>query len=326
LPGLFRYAADLGCNVEIMVNGSGDGVFSDVRAAKIWKLNRKTFVHIMENCDFSKYHCLIFNSKRVYTYSRETAYDGEDIFKYFSRVPVGENPNIYMQHHLDFWDECFQERQICLANPAGRAEFDEKIVNCHWFGNVKITPKNSEFIYFITVGALDVRRKNGELLLRAVKKLHNNGIRNFAVTVIGDGKLGTVIPELQKYFHITGRVDFPTLYRAMEKADYYLPLLDPEKTAHERYMKYGTSGSFQLICGFQKPCLIHRRFADIYGLTEKDSFVYDSNEELFEQMISAINCPEADYAAKQENLKNTAGQLYQVSKNNLAALLLPEQA
>ena len=50
--------------------------------------------------------------------------------------------------------------------------------------------------------------------------------------------------------------------RKIEENDYFLPLLDNRMTEHERYITIGTSGSFQLIYGFAKPCLIHTKFAD----------------------------------------------------------------
>ena len=47
--------------------------------------------------------------------------------------------------------------------------------------------------------------------------------------------------------------DFPAMYEAMRRADYFLPLLDPGNPAHDRYITTGITGSALLrLYGFAK--------------------------------------------------------------------------
>jgi len=329
LPGLCSYIRSLGYDVELLVTNpsTAASAMSRMRGNKIkmWSVTDTAFLHLMECGDFSKYHSLIFNSKRIYFLRNGIDDDGTDVTEIMKCIE-GKHPTLYLQHHLEYADEKNKNNTICLANPGNLPQLQNKIVNAHDFGEVKITPKNKCITRFITVGGLIRKRRNPAVLVNAVKTLHDRGIRNFQIIVISrENGLKVIPPELRKYFRILVNVSYALLYDAMEKADYFLPLLDPQVSEHKRYMKYGTSGSFQLIYGFQKPCLIHRKFADIYGFTGKDSFIYDTNDTLSEQMMSAISCTDADYAEKQENLKYTAQQIYQISRNNSAALLSPEQ-
>ena len=158
-------------------------------------------------------------------------------------------------------------------------------------------------------------------MLNDVEYLHAEGIRNFEIIVIGFGELENINPEIRRYFRILGRTDFLTMFNAMEEADYFLPLLDPEIEQHQRYMKYGTSGSFQLIYGFLKPCIIHKTFADIYDFTENDSLVYKENSDLGKIMEKAIDISNEEYIDKQEKLKQKVDNIEMSSIKNLKRLL-----
>lgn len=57
--------------------------------------------------------------------------------------------------------------------------------------------------------------------------------------------------EIAPYFDMRGRLSYKEMFTAMEEADFFLCLLDPENPAHERYISTGTSGGFQLIYGLQ---------------------------------------------------------------------------
>ena len=92
------------------------------------------------------------------------------------------------------------------------------------------------------------------------------------------------------------------MFKEIEKSDFILPLLDPDIEAHKRYMYYGTSGTFQLVYGFNKPCIIHKTFADIYGFDEKNSIIYECNDKLPEAILNAIYIMDDEYKNIQQNL------------------------
>ena len=153
-----------------------------------------------------------------------------------------------------------------------------------------------------------------------VKKLHNLGIRNFNVTIIGERHFNEIDeelenPEIKKYFKVLGRVDYQTVYKNLNKADFILPLLDPD-IHFDRYIKKGTSGTFQLIYAFNKPCIIHKTYADIYGFDEKNSLIYEDNDELSDVMQKAISMTNDEYKNIQENLLSVVRTIEKRSFSN----------
>ena len=65
------------------------------------------------------------------------------------------------------------------------------------------------------------------------------------------------------------------MYRNLEDADFFLPLLDPEK--QKAYLRYCTTGSRQLILGFHLVSLMQKEFADHYGFSSRNTIVYDND-------------------------------------------------
>ncbi len=195
------------------------------------------------------------------------------------------------------------------------------VVNPHYFGTVQITPKKTGVTRFITIGAMRSKRRNTRLLVDAVSALHEAHTTAFRISVIGRGDLRGVPKHLRQYFEIKGRVDFATLYAELEQADYVLTLLDPENAAHERYITTGSSGSFQLVYGFAKPCLIAKKFAAPNGFDATNSIVYPDNAALWLAMQLAISMSQQSYAALQQQLQSHAATLYQRSLKNLRQLI-----
>lgn len=133
------------------------------------------------------------------------------------------------------------------------------MVNPHFFGEIPPAPRNREPV-FITVGSLSAQRKNHELLVEALETVCNEGYRNFSVIIVGEGELGKIPGHLRPFLHVAGKLDFPAMYEAMRRADYFLPLLDPGNPAHNRYITTGVTGSAQLVYGFAKIPVIHEKF------------------------------------------------------------------
>lgn len=195
------------------------------------------------------------------------------------------------------------------------------VVNPHYFGTVQITPKSIGMTRFITIGTMRSKRRNTRVLIDAVNALHKLNITAFKITVIGRGELRAVPRHLRAYFEIKGRVDFTTLYAELEQADFFLPLLDPDNAAHERYITTATSGSFQLIYGTGKPCLIAEKFAAPNGFDATNSIIYSDNSALLQAMQSAISMPQERYAEMQQQLLGYSAGLYQRSLENLRRLI-----
>ena len=313
LPGYYKYFRDLGFNVEFLVCGDSDGVFSRLNDdIKVWEMHFADLRYILKTFDFSKYKRIVFNSRIIYT-PKEV-----DLKRVIRHIPEAQEPNIYVQHHID---KMFKyPNYIILANPGKVAEQDKLVVNPHYFGRINITPKN-EITNFISVGELSKKRRNTALLLDAVSKLIANGVEDFKITVVGHGNIADIPENIKPFFDIKGRVSYDSMYDLIERADYFLMLLDPEIEAHKRYLKGGTSGSFQLVYGFLKPCIINQIFAETYGLSKDDSFIYRENTELCKAMNDAINLDSDAYSIMQNNLEHKADGIQEISYNNLRSML-----
>lgn len=121
-------------------------------------------------------------------------------------------------------------KDIITLRKLNYKEADSVVVNPHYFGEVKLTPKNSDIVNFVTVGAIQGKKKNNDLIINSVKELHEKGIRNFKITVIGKGHLKKLPKELQQYFDIKGRLPFDKMYDEIEKADFLITSYDRDQT------------------------------------------------------------------------------------------------
>ena len=190
------------------------------------------------------------------------------------------------------------------------------MVNPHYFGNIGITSKN-DIINFVMVGVIQDKRKDSDLIVDSVKILHKQGIKNFKITVIGKGKLNHLPKEIRQYFDIKGRLPFDKMYDELEKADFMLTAYDENNPMHIRYNTTGTSGNFQLVYGFLKPCVIIKSFGPINGFNDTNSILYDSNEKYADAMKKCIEMSSEDYTKMQNSLKEYVDGLYKESLDNL---------
>ena len=221
------------------------------------------------------------------------------------------------KHGVD--NNSWREKNITLR------ELDYKgaksvVVNPHYFGQVNITPKN-EVTNFVMVGAIKSYKKNDNTIIEAVLDLDRKGITNFKVTVIGKGHIKNITTNIRKYFDFKGRLPFDKMYNEIEKSDFMLTAYDDNKPEHVRYNTTGTSGNFQLVYGFLKPCVLIESFAPINRFNDENSILYKTNNEYSNAMEKAINMSKENYKAMQESLKSTVVGVYNDSLDNLRGVI-----
>jgi hypothetical protein len=321
LPGYVRYLLDLGFDVSVFATPErfDEGLFSRFSDKRI-TLNRLSQGAIRrlfrKNGLLQAKGILITTARKI---SGKGSYDAE--FDLFSNRRA-EQKVLLVEHDIRATvDNGSITPEIITLRKSHYKNTVTTVVNPHYFGQVEITTKSSDVINFITIGAMRGKRRNTHLMIEAAKSLHAKGITNFKLTIIGRGTLSCVPKYIRKYFSIRGRVGFSQLYTEMEQADFFLPLLDPESPLHERYITTGTSGSFQLIYGFAKPCLIASKFATINGFNNNNSIIYSDNNNLVQAMCDAIFMTQDDYAIMQQDLKKQTDSLYAASLKNLHKLV-----
>ena len=321
VPGYAKYLLDLGYHVSVLITPQryNEGLFSKFK-------NKNISYNIMTQKEIRKYFKSsdLNNIKGVLVTTvgklcNEINYN--NCYQYFAKN-VDKSKLFFVEHEAKFaidaktWDE-----NLITLRKLNYKGAKSVVVNPHYFGEIEITPKNKEITNFITIGAIRNKRKNNNRIIEAVANLHNKGIHNFKVTVIGKGKVKHLPKELQKYFDIKGRLNFSEMYEEIEKADFILTSYDEKNQAHQRYNTTGTSGNFQLVYGFLKPCLIIKSFAGINGFTEENSILYNSENEYSDAMRRAININQVDYLKLQENLSSYQKDLYKKSIENLKELI-----
>ena len=130
---------------------------------------------------------------------------------------------------------------------------------------------------------------------------------------------------MHPYFDIKGRLPFDKMYDEIEKADFMLTSYDENNQKHLRYKTTGTSGNFQLVYGFLKPCIIIESFAPINGFNNTNSILYKSDNDYSKAMAKAIEMNSDEYNELQNNLKIYADNLYNKSLENFKKLISKER-
>ena len=107
------------------------------------------------------------------------------------------------------------------------------------------------------------------------------------------------------------------MYEEIEKADFMLTAYDDKNPQHQRYNTRGTSGNFQLIYGFLKPCIIIESFAPINKFNSSNSILYKTVDNYADALETALSMNENEYRIMQDNLKQTVAEVYKESLDNL---------
>lgn len=321
VPGFTKYLLDLGYRVSVLVNPDRirEGLFSrfDNENILINKLNKKQIQKYFKRSDLSEVKGVLITTAGKLCDSIH--YD--ECYETFNKN-VDKNKIFLVEHEIKHSvDNNTWKENIITLREMNYKNAKSVVVNPHYFGDIKINPKNSDITKFVTIGALNDKRKDSSMIINAVSELHNKGITNFKVTVIGKGHLKNLPNELHKYFDIKGRLPFNKMYEEIENSDFILNAYDKNNPQHLRYNTTGTSGNFQLVYGFLKPCIILDDFAKINGFDNENAILYKSSQSYAEAMEKAIIMSVEDYKSIQNNLKNYADKLYTTSLKNFEGLI-----
>lgn len=321
LPGYAKYLLDLGYHVSVLCvpERIKEGLFSKFKDdnLSINKLSKKQLKNFFLNDDLSSVKGVLVTT--VGKLCDSVHYD--EIYKTFNKN-VNKSKLFFVEHEVSnsidagtWCEKLITLREINYKNSSSI------VVNPHYFGNAKITPKNQDITNFITVGAIRDKRKNNSLIIDAAINLYNKGYRNFKITVIGKGHLKDLPENLRPYFDIKGHLPFDKMYHELEKADFVLTAYNEDNPKHIRYNTSGTSGSFQLVYGFLKPCIITKGFAAINGFNDDNAILYSGETNYTYALEKAVNLDVSEYEVMQHNLKKYVDNLYNISLANLKSLI-----
>ena len=328
VPGFVQYWLDLGYSVDVLLHRDvmRDNPFCRFKDSRLRFFNHSytSYKSLLSSPNINKYRYLFFSTA---AYARGFNKDGSvySMRDCMTCLPQRAKSFFLVEHNLKnvrpFKEIHLLEggRIITLA-PFSWEGQRTVMVNPHYFGEVAITPKGKP-TQFIVVGALDMQRRNHNLLVDAIFSLVEMGRKDFHITVVGSGRANIAALKaeltgtLAEHVTFTGWITFEELYALMEKSDFLLALMDPDNPAHQRYITQSVSGSYQLSLGFRKPCVMHKAFTSFHNFTEKNSVLYDSG--LVSAMQQAMDMENDSYATLQENLGELSRQLCEDSRENL---------
>ncbi len=313
LPGHTKYFADFGYNVDIFITNENAAEYPMCRCPDVARIYSGTLTElesVLQSDLVCQYDFVFFNS-----------------ITYFCDKYV---PTMLHMHKMPKYGLMGVEHDVlsraCDKFPELQKMIDANRLfvlsdvdgvgrmNPHWFGNVKITPKNDKTI-FAVVGNIDSSVKNHAIILDAVNQMVSAGLTNFEIVVIGRGNL-EMPDSLKKYVRVCGRLNFPDMFAEIENADFLLGLMDINNISHHRYLQGQASGSVQLSYGFAKPLILNDVFAKHYGFGKADSIMYADNE-LGDAMIAAYKMTADKYKKMQSALLSNAESVYKQSQQSL---------
>lgn len=317
LPGFCRHLLDMGCRVDVLMHHSLAGqsplcCFKE-NEIQIFTAMRTSWKRLAKAPVLNRYEAILVSTSAFY--------DTPGWAGFLHMTGLDRFTNLLaVEHELNniprFGEEELerQGRLLTLGSfPKGT------MVNPHFFGEIPPAPRTVNPV-FITVGSLSAQRKNHNLLIEALQTIYHEGHRDFSVIIVGEGELGEIPGHLRPFLHVAGKLDFPAMYAAMERADYFLPLLDPGNPAHDRYITTGITGSALLIYGFAKIPVIHEKFASFYGFNDRNALLY-GEETLGGAMLRAIRQTEEEYAEMQQALLQLGRDIDRESRSNLKRAL-----
>lgn len=320
-PSFVRYLNKLNYEVEIIAPYKQKDFLPKMNAKKVYYFTLSAIKKIFLMKKINKYDFIIFTSYRLYYKNPDKTRLYSKLCEHIKFNKTIRDKTVIVSHHMEDIDNDIETfRGTIVLSKVLNKDGALYVVNpCYFKEN---TPKNkNKKTIFITIGKLEDKRKNSQLLYDAARKLLKSGITNFQINVAGENS-GVKIPsDLAQYIHTKGKLGFEDLYKELEAADFYLTLLDPESEEHIRYITKGTSGSFQLIRGFLLPAVIHRAFSVPHEFLDDDSIIYDDNADFSRAMKGAINMSNEEYLTLQKNLMKSRAAIIKESIDELRKIL-----
>ncbi|WP_262964919.1 glycosyltransferase [Methylobacter psychrophilus] len=319
LPGYCAYFKELGYDVIICLRRKNS------QSSVFCRLDEKYLPHIFELNLWGMKYCLkyaqgfdiIFITSTIL--AQKNGYFGL-FFDYLGFTPQGKQGYLVVEHNFPSLVDAIQkkridENRVFLLSAYNDGQYNIPMLNPNYFGKINIRKLNEHKI-FVTVGTITNHNRSFSQLLSAVEALLQEKHENFQIMVVGKGNPEKIPDKLNKYIKFLGFLDFKELYDLIEEADFFLPLLDPENSGHQRYLDGETTGSRQLIMGFQIIPLINSVFGNAYQFNQNNAIIYEKDQ-LDKAMLSAMTISAEDYQLKCRNLELLANAVRAESMTNL---------
>lgn len=320
LPGYVNYFKKLGYNIDLFLRpGQNVKWMPLVRLQDDWTAfigQEGELATALRNEKINEYDFVFLNTTFYYGFYSPYP-NAKSVLSIIEKMPKGKYGTIMIEHNYEPFVKCFREyKYICNGNLFTLLGFrNTKMLSSSYVGKVNITDKNEDIVKFLVAGTIHAGNKNFNMLISACEKLIKEGKDNFEIGIIGAGKLKNIPKCVRKHIKKFGTLSYKKMYEKIEDSDFIFTLFDPDIKEHKKYIDNWASGTSILVYAFAKPCLIHKKFAPSYFLTDKNSIVYEDS--LYQAMKEALKMPSEIYKEKQKSLQELQFLLQKQSLKNL---------
>jgi hypothetical protein len=321
LPGYCYYLKQLGFNVVLLARRKNckSGVFSRMGKSempKVYSVGLLAMRYCLKLSQLNKYD-FVFATSTVL--AEKHGFFGLFV-DYLGHTPAGRFGYFVIEHNFPSLKKAIEDgrvdiEQVFLLSPYQTQRYKVPMLNPNYFGRVH-NCRASDKTTFITVGTVTSRNRNFSELVEAVRQLAHEGLTNFDVLIVGRCAEPGMLSGFPGQIKFLGFLDFGKLYGALEKADYYLTLLDPDNDGNRRYLAGETTGSRQLILGFNLVPVINEVFARAYLFNETNAVTY-GKAGLVNAMRDAIQMTDLEYNNRRRNVISLAESVREESLTNL---------
>ena len=232
---------------------------------------------------------------------------------------------ISLQKNIETIEQRFlnNDKVFVLRNNIKYKSKNLQFLSPTYFGDVKILPKNTDIVHFVSIGGgLQNNLRNFKLLLETIDKLIDNNILNFKVIFVGisQSQLNSFInPKNSKHLSFLGYCNYEKMYQTLENGDFILYNIDKSCNEYSKYFNLGITGSYSLTLGFSKPAIVDAELAKNYNI-QNGCITYEYVN-LFYAMQKAIDLSVDKYEKLQTSLTKFNSMLKQNSLHNLSEKL-----
>ena len=312
----WQYFKELGYNVDILMHGFiyNENHFArqDTSDIHIFHCHSTAMHKIFKSKKMQQYKAIIIMTPMNYTFASQSVLEMfPELNKFDNLYTIAHNTR-----DIDNKYKNFNQKHIFGL---GRRLKDFPCTNPHLFGNIQKNSTKHNPTTFITVGGINPKRKNHDILLSATQELVTKGL-DFKVIIVGDGKLKNIPESIKNNIIVTGRQISHNMFTLMESSDFFLTLWDKNNPDHNKYKTDQVSGSPQLIYAFNKIPLVQKEFADFYDFNDKNSIIYE-DDNLANAMEQAILMNDKQYLKLYNELDKLSTSVYEESKQNIKKMI-----
>lgn len=314
LPGFTKYFLDLGYNVDILLDSTlGESMkkFKPFSKLRIFEFKKKKQIK-------KKFKLLSKKLKKYKYLFLETL--EKKFIPFYKKLGFYDNPNsLFVIHHIDEIHHLGIKTFISKNQVFGLTDYGLiPYLNPNYFGNFKLTYEKGKNSFFIT----STKLRNYKHFIDGVFFLKNNSI-DFEINVVGrfrNFRKVHVPKELRRYFHFYGNVRYQKLYEIVNKSDFIILNLYPDRKNDNLFRTFRATGNAQLAYGFYKPVLIEENFAKAYKFSNNTAIIYKGHN-ISSAMLEAVKMTKNEYLNMSVNVKYLQEKIYNISLNNLKNVL-----